>query len=65
MLADKLAELHANTLCDTLCEEEEEALIDKLHNSLSKMKAVRLGVTLGDVHWSPALVNTSTLWLTL
>ena len=58
MLADTLAELHANTLFDTLCEVEDEALIDKLHNSLLKVKAVRLGVTLGDVHWSPALVNT-------
>lgn len=65
MLADTLAKLHANTLSDTLCEVEDEALIDKLHISLLKVKAVRLGVTLGNVHWSPALVNTSTLRLTL
>ena len=58
MLLDTLTELHANTLCDTLCEVEDEGLIDTKHNTLLEVKADRLGVRLGDVHWSLALVDT-------
>lgn len=52
-LADTLAELHANTRCDTLWEVEDEALIDTLHNTLLKVKADRLGDCQTDSqHWS-------------